>query len=71
MSPVECQLHVLLKSLSQGNIWISIFERMNSIVDKKLLQSHSIFPTLSIEQTAAYYSQYLGFQVVPYALFRY
>jgi len=39
---------------------------MNSIVDKKLLQSHSIFPTLSIEQTAAYYSQYLGFQVVPY-----
>jgi hypothetical protein len=45
---------------------IYFLERMNSQVDKKLLQSHSIFPTLNIEQTAAYYSQYLGFQVVPY-----
>ncbi|MEK5415466.1 VOC family protein [Paenibacillus sp. FSL L8-0708] len=35
-------------------------------MDKKLLQSHSIFPTLNIEQTAAFYSQYLGFKAVPY-----
>lgn len=42
------------------------FERMTSLVDKKLLQSHSIFPTLNIEQTAAFYSQYLGFKAVPY-----
>jgi len=39
---------------------------MTSLVDKKLLQSHSIFPTLNIEQTAAFYSQYLGFKAVPY-----
>ncbi|ASA20434.1 VOC family protein [Paenibacillus donghaensis] len=32
----------------------------------RLLQSHSIFPTLDIEQTAAYYVQYLGFRAVPY-----
>jgi len=42
------------------------FERMTSLVDKKLLQSHSIFPTLNIEQTAAFYSEYLGFKAVPY-----
>nr|WP_143766379.1 VOC family protein [Paenibacillus odorifer] len=39
---------------------------MTSLVDKKLLQSHSIFPTLNIEQTADFYSQYLGFKAVPY-----
>ncbi|WP_143763886.1 VOC family protein [Paenibacillus odorifer] len=39
---------------------------MTSLVDKKLLQSHSIFPTLNIEQTAAFYSEYLGFKAVPY-----
>lgn len=32
----------------------------------RLLQSHSIFPTLDIEQTAAYYVQYLGFRAVLY-----
>jgi hypothetical protein len=39
---------------------------MNPIMDKKLLQSHSIFPTMDIVQTAAYYSQYLGFRALPY-----
>lgn len=35
-------------------------------MDKRLLQSHSIFPTLDIAQTAAYYSKYLGFRAVAY-----
>ena len=35
-------------------------------MDKRLLQSHSIFPTMDIVQTAAYYSQYLGFRTVAY-----
>jgi catechol 2,3-dioxygenase-like lactoylglutathione lyase family enzyme len=35
-------------------------------VCKRLLQSHSIFPTNDIEKTSEFYSQYLGFRAVSY-----
>ncbi|WP_273324040.1 VOC family protein [Vallitalea guaymasensis] len=35
-------------------------------MEKRLFQSHCIFPTLDIEKTADYYRNYLGFRSVAY-----
>lgn len=35
-------------------------------MEKRLFQSHSVFPTLEIEKTAEYYCKYLGFRPVYY-----
>ncbi|XMB25743.1 GNAT family N-acetyltransferase [Paenibacillus sp. BR2-3] len=33
---------------------------------KRLLQSHSVFPTVNLEKTSDFYSRFMGFKAVPY-----